>query len=60
MTAGVSREVGPFRREKTMKGFIYRLSVQIKDFGERIHCSPIVWLGLAIREWALKLPVLKL
>ena len=31
-----------------MKGFIYRLGVSIKDFGERRHSGGIQRLGLAI------------
>jgi hypothetical protein len=44
-----------------MKGFIYRLAIGIKDYGERmgripvlcLFCSPVIGLGLAIRSWAL-------
>lgn len=35
-----------------MKGFIYRLGVRVKDFGERIGCGCIVRLGLTIKDRA--------
>jgi hypothetical protein len=48
-----------------MAGFIYRMAVRIKEFGERlgrvpvlsIFCTPIICLGLALREWVMKLPI---
>jgi hypothetical protein len=48
-----------------MAGFMYRMAIRIKDFGERlgrvpvlcIFCTPIICLGLAIREWVMELPI---
>lgn len=36
-----------------MQGWIYRLGVRIKDWGERIGWSPLVRFGLCIRDKAL-------
>jgi hypothetical protein len=48
-----------------MKSFCYRLGVTIKDFGERlvrvpvlcIFCTPVINLGLAIRDSVMNCPV---
>lgn len=37
-----------------MKGFIYRVSITLKDFGERVKSPAIIRWGLAIRELALR------
>jgi hypothetical protein len=52
-------------RAKHMKGFVYRLGVSIKDFGERlvnvpvlrIFCGSIIRIGLAIKGVGLSLHV---
>lgn len=38
-------------------GFIYRVGIRIKDFGERIHNSGIRRVGIAIKNAALKMNV---
>ena len=38
-----------------MMGFIYRVGIRIKDFGERIHNSDIQRMGIAIKNVALKM-----
>jgi hypothetical protein len=47
------------------KGFLFRLGVSIKDFGERlvrmpvlcIFCTPVIKLGLAIKDFAVNMGV---
>lgn len=39
-----------------MAGFMYRTAIAVKDFGERHNIAWIIRLGLAIREWVIKLP----
>jgi hypothetical protein len=36
-----------------MGGFIFRLGVRLKDWGEQLHCAWLVRLGLKVREAAL-------
>lgn len=38
-----------------MMGFIYRVGVKIKDFGERIHSGGVQRIGIAIRDAALRM-----
>lgn len=38
-----------------MAGFVYRLGMRIKDFGERIKSGSIQRLGLKIRDSALRM-----
>lgn len=38
-----------------MMGFIYRVGVRIKDFGERIHSGGVQRMGIAIRDAALRM-----
>jgi hypothetical protein len=40
-----------------MTGFIFRMAVAVKEFGERRHSGFFVRLGLAVREWVSKYPV---
>lgn len=40
-----------------MMGFIYRVGVRIKDFGERIHSGGIQRMGIAIRDAALRMKI---
>lgn len=40
-----------------MMGFIYRVGIRIKDFGERVHCGGIQRLGIAIKDAALKMTI---
>jgi hypothetical protein len=48
-----------------MKGLTFRLSVKIKDFGERlvrvpvlcIFCTPVINLGLAVKDFVLNMSV---
>jgi hypothetical protein len=39
-----------------MCGFIYRMAIRIKEFGERHKLPWLVRLGLWIREQVIKLP----
>ncbi|MDR0708442.1 MAG: hypothetical protein LBF77_00055 [Spirochaetaceae bacterium] len=52
------------------RGFVYRLGVRIKDFGERMACTkifgipalrwccrPVINLGLAVRDFIMDRPV---
>jgi hypothetical protein len=32
-----------------MKGFLYRIAIRIKDFGERLHFNAMVRFGLWIK-----------
>jgi len=36
-----------------MAGFIYRIAMDIKDFGERRRIGLIVRWGLALRDWVM-------
>ncbi len=38
-----------------MMGFMYRVGIRIKDFGERIHNGGIQRMGIAIKNAALKM-----
>lgn len=38
-----------------MKGFIYRLGVSLKEFGERSKLDDLIRFGLSIRKWACSL-----
>jgi hypothetical protein len=37
-----------------MGGFIFRLGVRLKDWGERFKWAWLIGLGLRIREWVMK------
>jgi hypothetical protein len=47
------------------KGFLFRLGVGIKDFGERLarvpvlcfFCTPVINLGLAVKGFVMKMSV---
>jgi hypothetical protein len=40
-----------------MTGFLYRMAVAIREFGERRRSGFCIRLGLAIRGWVSKRPV---
>lgn len=40
-----------------MTGFLYRMAVAIREFGERRRCGFFIRLGLAIRERVSKYPL---
>ena len=40
-----------------MMGFLYRIGVALKDFGERVRCSRILRIGLALKDAALKMGI---
>jgi hypothetical protein len=53
--AGIASDVADgnlpgINRRGTMRGFIYRMAVGIKEFGERHIISWLIRLGLWIRE----------
>jgi hypothetical protein len=38
-----------------MKGFIYRIGVSLKDFGERARLQIFIKAGISIRDFARKI-----
>ena len=36
-----------------MIGFIFRLGVSLKEFGERRKCRFLIMIGLALKEYAI-------
>ncbi len=38
-----------------MKGFVWRLSIAMKDAGERLRLPALIRFGLALRAWVASL-----
>ena len=38
-----------------MQGWMYRLGVQIKEWGERVHSAEVQRLGIAVMDCALNM-----
>jgi len=36
-----------------MYGFVYRLGMTIKEFGEKIKCRSLIVIGLTLKEYAI-------
>lgn len=40
-----------------MAGFLYRMAIAIKDYGERKRKPRVIRLGLRMRDWVGKRPI---